>query len=191
MIIKQAELEDAKGILALLKANHISSLKEDEKKEGFVTTNLTSEQLERLIVQEKGITIAKDDQKVLAFAMAASWDFWKEWPFFAYMIEQLPQYTYQGEVLTTKNSYQYGPVCIDKSMRGSGLFEAIFWASLESKKDVYPIMATFINQINPRSYAAHTKKVYMEQSGTFAYNQNNYYLMACSTSKKQEQDQKR
>lgn len=80
-----------------------------------------------------------------------------------------------------ENSYQYGPICIDASVRGTGVFEKIFTASLLSMADRYPIMVTFINTINHRSYAAHTQKASMEMAGTFQYNNNNYYLLACLT----------
>ena len=179
MLIQQATLEDVQGVLDLLKANHVSHV--SDKTDGFVTTNMTEKQLVTLITKENGVTIAKENEKILAFAMAASWEFWAEWPFFVYMIEQLPSFSFNGKTLTAKNSYQYGPVCLDKSVRGSGLFERVFYASLSSMKERYPIMATFINQINPRSYAAHTRKVSMTQVGKFQFNQNNYFLMACST----------
>lgn len=181
MVIQQAKLEDMQGVLHLLKANHVSNLKETEKADGFVTTNMTTEQLERLITKENGVTIAREGKEVLAFAMAASWGYWSEWPFFAYMIEKLSEFSFEGQILTTENSYQYGPVCIDRSIRGSGVFEKVFYASLSSMKGHYPIMATFINQVNHRSYAAHTKKVAMEQVGTFQFNDNDYYLMSCFT----------
>ena len=58
----------------------------------------------------------------------------------------------------------------------------MFFASLAHMRDRFPIMATFINQINHRSYAAHTRKARMTQAGTFQFNGNDYYLMACSTS---------
>ncbi len=183
MIVQQATLEDVQGILALLKANHVNYV--EDKSDGFVTTNMTEQQLAALITKENGVTIAKENGKVLAFAMAASWEFWSEWPFFTYMIEQLPKFTFDGQTLTVNNSYQYGPICIDKSVRGTGLFEQVFYASLSNMKERYPIMATFINQINQRSIAAHTRKGRMTEAGTFQFNQNDYYLMACSTSAKQ------
>lgn len=136
MLIQQANLEDIPGILALLSANHVNNV--ENKADGFVTTNTTAEQLAALITKENGVTIAKEDWKTLAFAMAGSWEFWSEWPFFAYMIEQLPNFSFEGQTLTTQNSYQYGPVCIDKSVRGTGLFEKVFYASLASMKDRYP-----------------------------------------------------
>ena len=45
---------------------------------------------------------------------------------FAFMIKDLPKLTYLGQTLSVDNSYQYGPVCIDKSVRGSGLLEKLF-----------------------------------------------------------------
>lgn len=182
MQIKSACLEDIPGVLALLQANHVSNLSEPEKKNGFVTTNMTDQQLGALIQKESGVPIAKaDNSKIMAFAMAGSWEYWSERPFFAYMIEQLPEFSLNGQQLTAKNSYQYGPICIDPSVRGTGLFAKVFFASLASMQTRYPFMATFINQINPRSYAAHTRKVGMTEVGTFDFNQNHYHLMACQT----------
>lgn len=182
MKIQSASFEDIPGILTLLQANHVDNLSETEKKNGFVTTNMTDQQLAELIRKESGVAIAKgDDGKILAFAMAGPWEYWSEWPFFAYMIEKLPEFSINSQQLTTKNSYQYGPICIDPSVRGTGLFAKVFFASLASMKERYPFMVTFINQINPRSYAAHTRKVGMTEVGTFDFNQNHYYLMACPT----------
>lgn len=181
MEIIQATMEDFDGIVKLLKRYHIDYITPEDKVDGFVTTNLTDEQLKRLIEEEKGVTIAKEDGKVYAFALAASWDYWKEWPLFAYMIERLENYTLNGVTITKENSYQYGPICVDKSVRGTGIFEKVFYASLASMKSRFPIMATFINKINPRSYAAHTRKVHTTEAGTFDFNNNNYFLMSCAT----------
>ena len=186
MRITLAAMEDMEGIFSLLKANHISHIQESDKADGFVTTNLSSEQLTALITREQGVTIAKEGRKVLAFAMAAPWSFWREWPLFAYMIEKLPEFQLGGQTLTIENSYQYGPICIDKSVRGTGVFEQVFYASLAGMRNRYPMMATFINQINHRSYAAHTRKVPMTAVGTFQFNQNNYFLMACPTDLRQD-----
>ena len=178
----QATLNDMDGVLALLKANHVSSMTEEEKKNGFVTTNMTVEQMTRLISDEDGVTVAKDGDRVVAFALAASWDYWKEWPFFQNMIGLLPDNIFNGEALSTQNSYQYGPVCVDKNYRGTGVFEKVFFASLEGMEKRFPYMATFVNQVNPRSFAAHTRKALMTEVSTFSYNNNNYWLLACKTS---------
>lgn len=180
MQIALAQMADYEGIMALHKRYHTDSIREADRPQGFVTTNFTRAQMEALIEKERGVTIAKDEGgNVLAYAMAAPWAFWAPWPLFAHMIEHLGEYEFGGERLSVENSYQYGPICLDMSVRGSGLFEDVFYFSLASMRSRFPIMATFINQINGRSYAAHTRKVPMAQPGTFRFNGNDYYLMAC------------
>ena len=84
--------------------------------------------------------------------------------------------------LTVANSYQYGPVCVDKDYRGTGVFEKVFFASLESMEKRFPYMATFVNKVNPRSYEAHTRKAKLDEVCSFSYNNNNYWMFACKTS---------
>jgi len=84
-------------------------------------------------------------------------------------------------VLTRENTYQYGPVCVDRAYRGTGVFEEIFRASLREYAAKYPVMVTFVNQINPRSYAAHTRKAGMREIATFDFNDNHYWMLAIPT----------
>lgn len=181
MEILQATGADFEGFLELHRTYHTNYISEADRPHGFVTTNFTDTQLEDLIVKEQGVIVAKDQGKIVGYATAASWEFWAQWPLFTYMIEHLGEYQLNGQILTPENSYQYGPVCVHTSVRGTGVFEKMFYASLASMKERYPIMATFINKVNPRSYAAHTRKVAMTEAGTFQFNNNNYFLMACPT----------
>lgn len=183
MEIRQATMEDLDSIMNLHRKYHIDTISQDDKKDGFVTTNFTQKQLCDLIIKENGVTIGILDGKVVSYAMAASWTFWSEWPLFEYMIEKLPEYTLEGTTLNSENSYQYGPMCVDSSVRGTGVFEQVFNESLKNMSKRYPIMATFINQINGRSYCAHMNKALMKNLGTFQFNNNNYYLLACHTNR--------
>ena len=178
MIITQATPQDMAGIMALHQKYHIDSIAGEEKLDGFVTTNFSVDQLQDLIRKENGITIAKHEDSIVGYAMAASWQFWSQWPFMDHMVQELPKHSYTGQILHKDNSYQYGPVCIDGAFRGKGMFEKVFHASYENMSQKYPYAVTFINQINHRSYAAHTKKVSMETIGTFQYNNNQYYILA-------------
>ncbi|MBR0172265.1 MAG: GNAT family acetyltransferase [Lachnospiraceae bacterium] len=179
--IRQAREDDLAGVKALLKANHVDNLTEEQKADGFVTTNMTDEQMKTLSGIEGGITIAADGEKVVAFALAAPWDFWEQWPFFVNMIGELPKYEYAGQRLSKENTYQYGPVCVDRAYRGQGIFENVFDLSLQGMSDRFPVMTTFVNHKNPRSHAAHTRKAGMDVIGDFGYNGNTYYLLACET----------
>lgn len=45
----------------------------------------------------------------------------------------------------------------------------------------YPILITFINHINTRSYEAHTGKLGLDVIKSFTFNQNNYYALGYDT----------
>jgi hypothetical protein len=126
--------------------------------------------------------IAKEDEEVLAYVMAASWQFWSKWAMFQYMIKELPNLEYLGETLSVDNSYQYGPICIDKSLRGTVVLKEMFNFSLEHMAKRYPILVTFVNQINPRSYQAHTRKLRLDVIQEFEFNGNRYWELGCLTS---------
>jgi len=98
------------------------------------------------------------------------------------MIEDLSNLEYLGQTLTTKNSYQYGPICIDKSLRGTSVLQDIFDFSLGYMSKRYPILITFVNKNNPRSFQAHSRKLGLDILQEFNYNDNRYYEMACATS---------
>lgn len=174
---------DIDDVLALHYKYQADSIDEADKKDGFVTTAFTKEQLRDLIDKEQGLFIARDEEKVVAYVMAASWHFWSAWPMFAQMRSDLDGLVYLGQALSVENSYQYGPVCIDKSARGSGLLEELFDFSRAHMAKRFPILVTFINKINPRSYAAHTRKLGLEVIQEFGYNGNSYYELVYDTAK--------
>ncbi|WP_345994026.1 GNAT family acetyltransferase [Sulfurimonas sp. HSL-1716] len=184
MTLKVADIQDIDKVLQLHYRYQIDSINEEDKKDGFVTTPFTAEQLKELIEKEQGLFIAVKEDEVVAYVMAASWQFWSVWPMFAYMIEGLGELEYKRQKLSVNNSYQYGPICIDKSVRGSGVLETIFDFAREHMAKRYPILVTFINKINPRSYEAHTRKLGLEVIKEFSYNGNNYYELAYDTSKR-------
>jgi len=183
MDFKIATIEDIEGVLELQSKYHINTISENDKSDGFVTTAFTHSNLSDLITKEQGLFIATQDSKVLAYVMAASWYYWSDWPFFRHMIKGLPQLTYMNKTLDMENSYQYGPICIDKSVRGQGVLEKIYDFSREAMSKRYPILVTFINQANPRSYEAHVRKLGLEIIQEFEYNNNQYFELVYDTSK--------
>jgi len=178
---KIAELTDIEATLKLHAKYQIDTIKEEDKKDGFVTTPFTKEELTQLIEEEQGLFIAKEGDEVLAYVMSASWEFWSKWAMFQYMIEDLPNLEYKGQKLTAKNSYQYGPICIDKSVRGTSVLSDIFEFSLHEMNKRYPILITFVNQINPRSFQAHHRKLELDVIQEFEFNGNQYWELGCLT----------
>lgn len=187
LVIRHATVADMPGIRALLKKYHRDTISDKDRPGGFVTTAITDEQLTDLIEKENGVMIivrpsdAPSPDEVLAFCFAAPWEFWKSWPLFAYMIEIMPEYEFEGKKIVVEETYQYGPICVDTSIRGTGAFADLFYASLTDFKDRFPVMITFVNSINGRSENAHNNKAHMQTIGTFDFNDNHYLMMAIRT----------
>lgn len=186
MEVRLAKIEDMEGIKALLRKYHRDTISDEDRPDGFVTTAITDEQLAELIEKEKGVTIIADPSeggpdKVLGFCFAAPWEFWETWPLFRHMMDIIPNYEFEGKRLALSDTYQYGPMCVDRSIRGTGAFEALFFASLDQFRDRFPVMLTFVNQINKRSENAHNNKAHMETIGTFDFGDNHYFLMGIRT----------
>ena len=132
MQLRHANLSDIDDILRLHYRYQVNSIDAADKADGFITTAFTKEELTELIIYQQGLFLAVKEDVIVAYAMAATWSFWSRWPMFAHMIEGLSELSYAGQVLTTENSYQYGPVCVDKSVRGQGVFEQIFEFALQT-----------------------------------------------------------
>lgn len=181
MKLTVATTTDIDDILKLHAKYQIDTIQEEDKKDGFVTTPFTKEELSSLIDQEQGIFIARADGEVVAYVMSASWDFWSKWEMFRFMVSNLDGKQYQDIKITSANSYQYGPVCIDKRYRGSGLLEQIFAFALEKMSKRFEILITFVNKENPRSMKAHRQKIGLDVLSEFEYNGNSYCELVCRT----------
>jgi len=105
MKISVANCLDIDDVLELQKKYHIASIKEEDKSSGFVTTLFTKPQLTNLIEDEGGLFIVRKGDVLVAYAMAASWSFWSQWPMFAHMVEELHKLEFLGQQLSTENSY--------------------------------------------------------------------------------------
>jgi hypothetical protein len=182
--LRKGRLFDIPAVLELHSKYQIDTIKEEDKKDGFVTTAFTIEELTSLIEKEDGLFLCFKDDVLVAYVMCASWSFWSVWPMFKHMLKDLPSLTYKGVRLNEFNSYQYGPICIDKSQRGSDVLPLLFDFARDDMNSKYPILVTFINKNNPRSFQAHTRKLGLEVINEFEFNNNNYYELVYDTSVK-------
>ena len=169
---------DIEGVLSLQEKYLYRNLNDTERKSGFVTTPFTVSQIEE-IIKQNGIFIAEnEDDVIVAYAFAGSWKYFEQWEIFNFMVSRFPSLSFNGKKITTVNSFQYGPVCIDKSYRGNGLLNLIFEEMRIEFLKRYPISVTFINKVNAISTAAHTKKLGWEIIDEFQFNNNTYIGLA-------------
>lgn len=183
MDYRLATPEDIQAVETLQERYHVNTISDQDRPDGFVTTLFTREQFLRLIEDENGLSVALDGDQIVGYAMAASWGYWAAWPLFQHMIEDLPSMEYLGQKLDTENSYQYGPICVDKKYRSSDVFPNLFEFSRREMKKRFPILVTFINRVNGRSLRAH-EKLELDIVKPFEFNNNHYYALAYDMKKK-------
>ena len=180
--LELSKLNDIDGVLALQKLYLVSNLTEEEKKSGFVTTPFTAELL-IYVINNKGLFIAKDNDKIIAYVFAESWDFFSQYPIFEYMISLFPKLKFLDFEINAITSFQYGPVCIDKKYRGQGLINLIFEFMRIHIVKRYPLGVTFINKTNIPSLKAHTEKLNWTVIDDFQFNDNDYHILAYDMNK--------
>jgi hypothetical protein len=168
---------DIPGILALQAQNLLANLTADQHSNGFVTTSFTPELITELFA-EQGVFVAIQDDQVIAYALAGSWQFFDRWPIFPHMVSLMPSWQFQGQPLSAATTFQYGPVCVDQRYRGKQVLPELFETLRSIFAPNYATGITFINQLNPRSYAAHTKKLNWQVVAEFEFNSGNFYGLA-------------
>jgi hypothetical protein len=168
------------GINALQEKYLYARLSEEERQAGFVTTPFTVVQIEEVISRGE-LFIGQVGGEVLAYVFTGSWEFFESWPIFPHMFATLNGSVYKGYTINVKNTYQYGPICIDKSLRGQGVNKEIFEFMKRKMANQYPVGLTFINKVNEVSYAAHTRKMGLDLIGDFEWNGNQYYSLGFLT----------
>ncbi len=180
MLTRIASVADINGILAL-QQEHLYTLLSaaDRQNYGFVTTPFTVPQLETLIAED-GAFVAVEDETIVGYVFAASWDYFSQWPIFPFMVTRFSGMTFAGITLNATNCFQYGPVCVARSRRGSDTFPRLFAMMCQGMAARYPVGVTFINQQNPRSQAAH-QKLSLQVIDEFEFQARLYWMLAFST----------
>lgn len=182
MLTRIGNAADIPGIINLQEKNLYENLSDIERKLGFVTTPFTDGQLLDLLAQ-RGVFVAEEKGNIAGYALAAGWDFFSQWPIFPYMVSRFGSLSFLGGAVHPGQSFQYGPVCIESSLRGTGLFPKLFEEMRVEFSSRFPTGITFINRVNERSYAAHTRKLGMTVIDEFEFNGRNYYGLAFDTSR--------
>jgi hypothetical protein len=180
VIIRIATDRDIQGILQLQSQNLYANLSTEELADGFVMTPFAAD-LVRVLINQAGGFVAESEDKIVGYLLAGTWDFYAQWEIFRLMISRLPELEFQGRKIDVDRSFQYGPICIDRTLRGSGIFPQLFAKMKVSFAPSFPIGVTFINQLNQRSLIAHTRKLDLEIVDEFKFNEHAFYTLAFST----------
>ncbi len=117
---RRALLHDYPAILRLNSANFIANLAEADRQDGFLSAVFTLEQTAAM-AEDLGTTVAIVDGALAGFLCAFRNDFDHGSSVVAKMIESYDRFHFEGKLLSSYNTYAYGPVCIDRAYRRQGL----------------------------------------------------------------------
>ncbi len=179
-IIRIASAADFEGILDLQSRNLYANLAASELGGGFVTTPFTPELLGQLLGQT-GVFVAANEGKIVGYLLAGDWNFFSQWEIFRVMTARLPALKFHDREISVASSFQYGPICVDRSVRGTMIFPELFATMRSSFAPKFPVGISFINKLNQRSFAAHTCKLDLEVIDEFELNANSFYTLAFAT----------
>jgi predicted N-acetyltransferase YhbS len=174
---RRARQDDYPAILALQSANFIENLAEAERKDGFLSAQFTAEQTAR-IAEDLGTMVAVAGGRVSGFLCAFRKEFVTGSPVIASMLASFDRLSFQGQPLSSFNSYIYGPVCIDRDYRRRGLLRGLYEAQKSDLAGQFEIGVAFVSRSNPHSLSAHVAGLGMIEAGDFEVKGSTYATLA-------------
>ncbi|MDO6471195.1 GNAT family N-acetyltransferase [Maribacter sp. 1_MG-2023] len=140
--------EELIQILSLQQMNLKSSVSSDEmEKEGFVTVHHTLDVLTRMNNACPHV-IAKDEDKVVGYALSMTDDFKDEISVLRPMFTELKN-------VNIKNFITMGQICVAKTHRKMGIFRGLYNAMRIASYPKYDAIITEVDATNSRSLGAH------------------------------------
>ena len=149
--------DDLHQILDLQARNHKSTLSDIAKREqGFVTVRHSWEQI-ALMHHATPQVIAKDGNRVVAYALAMLPALGDLIPDLQPMFTLMTQIPWQGRTLADSHYYVMGQVCVAEEYRGQGTFAGLYYKHRELYSPDFDLLVTEVSSTNTRSMRAHER----------------------------------
>jgi hypothetical protein len=94
------------------------------------------------------------------------------------MIESYDRFYFEGKLLSSYNTYAYGPVCIDRAYRRQGLLRGLYEAQKKELAGQFEVGVALIARSNPHSMQSHVAGLGMTEVGDFEVNGNIFATVA-------------
>ncbi len=176
-IYRRAAPTDFPRILALQAQNLRWNLDESQQQQGYLSVEYRAEDL-AAINDGLGIYVALEGNRLIAYAMAETKEFACGVPLIACMASRFPCLTFQDQPLTSLRYFIYGPVCIDRDARGSGLLNGLLTAISFALSARFDLGIAFIAHGNIHSYHAHIRKNNMTVVDEFEFDGRDFWTVA-------------
>jgi len=153
-----ANAGEVRQISELQAANHPTVLTpETVASQGFVTVRHDLDVLQRMNEAAPAI-IAKDGDRVVAYALVMPREFAAEVPILRPLFEMLDALSWNGALLRDQPRwFVMGQVCVADGYRGRGIFDGLYRAMAGEYRDRYDFTVTEVAARNTRSLRAHER----------------------------------
>jgi hypothetical protein len=155
-IVRLAQEHDYPEIDALQVRHLFDNLSESEKKDGFLSALMSSEQIDA-IAKDPGIAVSYRGSELVGFFCASHPHQWNGNPIIQALISTLSAPSVLGDRLHLDTTCLFGPMCVKPHARGTGVLLQLYQLISDSVRDRFATAIAFIAVENPRSLAAVSK----------------------------------
>lgn len=171
------QLEDIPEVLRIQNNNLLANLSQKDQGDGYLSVAFSAQQF-RQMHSEIPIVVADLGSRLGGYLCSSSLACFSDIPLLAHMIGLFKETTYRNQPLDTYRCFAYGPVCIDRTLRGRGVLSGLFDALMGQLSGRFDVGTLFISRDNPRSLRAHTHHLGMQNLRSFTFGENEYFLLA-------------
>jgi len=178
-VFRKALPSDYPGIIRLQEENLIANIGEATAREGFLSIEFIERDFDEMN-KDLAVIVAVRNGETLGYLCGTSCEYGARFPVINALISMLPGLSIEGVRLTALNSFIYGPVCVSRSSRGSGVLEGLYGKLKEFAKPRYDFCLLFISETNSRSLDAHLHKLRMKDLGQFDWNGKSFRALGAA-----------
>jgi len=173
---RRARQADYPALVGLQQENLLSNLSGDELKDGFLSIAYSPEQFDAMN-RDLAVVVAERGGQIVGYLCGTTCTYARQFPILRDLLDVLQKTPVDGTFLTPVNTFIYGPVCIARHVRGSGILAGLVQTLCDIARERYAFCALFIADANRRSLRAHLK-LGMNDLGTFEFGGMTYHALA-------------
>lgn len=125
IIFRRALAVDYPSILVLHRKNLFSNLSDQERQDGFLSLDISSQQL-AAANENLAVIVAVQEKLVVGYVCGTTQEYNRQFPLLNHMMSLYEETRFQGRPLSNYRSFLYGPVCVATAYRGTGILQGLF-----------------------------------------------------------------
>jgi hypothetical protein len=184
IIFRCFQTEDIPELLRIQNDNLRINLSQTDQANGYLSVDFSAQQFQEMH-NEIPIIVADLGAGLGGYLCSSSLQYSSQVPLLAHMIGLFNETTYRNRPLGAFRCFVYGPVCIDRALRGSGLLNGMFEGLMGRVAGRFDVGTLFISSDNPRSLYAHVHHLGMQELRSFTFDENDFFLLAFDVPERQ------